>query len=128
MIVYVVFTRGEIEHWWSHLTRKDYRHCYMLTPIEYDGCEFSLLLDARVNYLQQTIYTYPVCEYLDFDEDISEVYLVTLANYPEKKYIIDIRTCVTIIKLALNARWPLVQSPWALRNKLRKCQNAVQVR
>jgi hypothetical protein len=128
MIAFVVFTQGEKEHWWSFFTHKKFRHCYLLTPIDFEGRKYTLLLDARVNYLQNVVYTNNINEILKSKTGISEVYLVSLANSTSKRYIIEVRTCVTLIKLALNVTWPWVQTPKALRDKLCKQKNATRVR
>jgi hypothetical protein len=128
MIAFVVFTKGEGGYWWSIFTTKKFRHCYLLTPIDFEGRNYTLLLDAQVNYLENVIYTNNINEILKSKTDISEVYLVSLAKRSSIKYIIEIRTCVTLIKLALNVTWPWVQTPKSLRNKLSKQKNVTRVR
>ena len=128
MIVYVIFTQGEKEHWWSFFTHKKFRHCYLLTPIDFEDRKYTILLDARVNYLQNMVYTNNINEILNSETNLSEAYLVYLANSTSKRYTIEVRTCVTLIKLALNVTWPWVQTPKSLRNKLSKQKNVTRVR
>jgi hypothetical protein len=128
MKVYVVFTDGPIDHWWSWFTKKGYKHCFALVPIELDGRHLCLRIDWRVNYMMTPLYTNSVFEVIKAEEDVTEVHLVRVAKTPQMKYIIDIRSCVTIIKSMLNARWLFTQTPWALCKKLRKQKNAVRVR
>lgn len=129
MIVFVVFTGGPPEHWWSYFTHKKFRHCFLITPVALpDGREVMLSLDARVNYLSNTIYHNTLYDVANKDGGLTEIYRVRLANSNSKGYIIDIRTCVSVVKLALNVTWPFVITPKSLRNKLRKQDNVFRVR
>jgi hypothetical protein len=87
-----------------------------------------LTLDARVNYISNTIYHNNMDDVANKDGGVTEIYKVQLAKSNSKRYIIDIRTCVSVVKLALNVTWPFVITPKSLRNKLRKQDNVFRVR
>lgn len=129
MIVFVVFTGGTPEHWWSYFTHKKFRHCFLITPVKLsNGDTVMLTLDARVNYISNTIYHNNMDDVANKDGGVTEIYKVQLAKSNSKRYIIDIRTCVSVVKLALNVTWPFVITPKSLRNKLRKQDNVFRVR
>jgi len=120
----VVFTDGSHTHWWSKFMKKGYRHCFLLYPLTWTDELFTeqwtVIVDPSTNYMKTQVITDPPDKVLEAIGEITEVIKCRVANIDQTKYSIEVRTCVTIVKLVLGQRWWWIQTPWGLRNKLLK--------
>jgi len=120
----VVFTDGSNQHWWSRFMKEGYRHCFILYPLKTHGGLFGedwcVQIDPATNFMRMMVYTDPIEDVLEAMQPFSEAITCRVANLDKTKYNIEVRTCVTNVKLMLGVRWWHVQTPWKLRNRIYK--------
>lgn len=120
----VAFTDGGVGRWWARFMKKGYKHCFVMYPLELHGEQCTVLLEPSLNYLKTVVFTNTAEEvtrdYCMTNSRIKEVIYCQVDNICLNKYSIEVRTCVTIIKLILGKRWWWIQTPWQLRNKILK--------
>lgn len=108
--------------------KKGFKHCYALIPVEFEDKHWTTKIDWTVNYFSTPLMLASVGDMMQADEQINKAYKVFVAKEVSMRYIVDIRSCVTIMKSIINVRWFFVQTPWALCKKLKKQKNAIRVR
>lgn len=120
----VVFTDGGKRYWWSRLMKKGYRHCFVLYPLELKGEQHTVLLEPSTNYMKTVVFENSaeevISDYCIVNKGVKELIYCQVDNICLNKYSIEVRTCVTIVKLILGKRWWWTQTPWQLRNKILK--------
>jgi len=121
----ILFTNIESKYWWSKFLKKGYRHCFVMYPLSVGdrlfGDEWTVVLDPSTNYLQTQViqnHIIDVIQTYNFNIGITEAINCQVDNICLNKYSIEVRTCVTIVKLILGKRWWWIQTPWRLRNKI----------
>lgn len=116
----VVFTSGIDSYWWLKVLKKGYRHCFVLYPLRLNGENLTVMLEPSTNYMKTVIFQNTIEEILADYGEITDTIECQVDNICLNKYSIEVRTCVTIIKLILGKRWWWIQTPWRLRNKILK--------